>query len=456
MSTASVNVSARGAIEAIVGSEHVVPPGPALAAAVGSEPSMCVSPASDEEIAAILRTASELQLPVVPVGGLTHQHYSPAEDGVIALDLRRLKRVLHYDAGDLTLGVAAGTTLSETNALTAPNRQLLPIQVATPLYATIGGALAVAAEGPLRHGYGAIRDFCIGIHFVTADGNCAKGGGRVVKNVAGYDMMKLLIGSYGTLGVITAASFKLFPLPQRTCTFVCNCDGLDQAIVLRDQVAASALAPISLDLISPRAQEFLQPYSEARDPDHLAPEQIRGGPAPRWCLALRAAGSDSVLARYQRELGAAATRVEGSAEQELWSYIVGFEAAMAGRHRNVMSLRVAVPATDVASMLRHAERAALDYNFVSASLGRAGLGSFVVGFIPLSIDPPPANHYASAGSAFRSLLPRGSLCSVLRCPQEARQHFSTWGEPTTDLALMQQIKRTLDPRSILNRGRYLV
>ena len=115
-----------------------------------------------------------------------------------------------------------------------------------PERATVGGVLATASHGPLRHGYGALRDFCIGIRFVTGDGRRAKGGGRVVKNVAGYDLMKLLIGSYGTLAVITSASFKLFPAPRQTRTFLAefwHFGGGAEVSRLRLAVAAVADVP---------------------------------------------------------------------------------------------------------------------------------------------------------------------------------------------------------------------
>src|SRR5437773_8310079 len=99
-----------------------------------------------------------------------------------------------------------------------------------PYRATIGGVLACNASGPMKVGFGGVRDYCIGIHFVTADGKIAKGGGKVVKNVAGYDLMKLLIGSYGTLGVITSANFKVFPRPRQTRTFIAEFANLTEAI----------------------------------------------------------------------------------------------------------------------------------------------------------------------------------------------------------------------------------
>ena len=139
----------------------------------------------------------------------------------------------------------------------------------------------------MRHGYGGLRDYCIGIKFVTGDGRKAKGGGRVVKNVAGYDLMKLLIGSQGTLGVITGASFKLFPAPRQTRTFVAEFARIAEAVEFRNRVLRSPLSPMCLELVSPRAGELLSlPSTE------------------RWRVALRAAGTDAVLARYRSELGA--------------------------------------------------------------------------------------------------------------------------------------------------------
>ena len=128
----------------------------------------------------------------------------------------RLAEVEHYDPGDLTIGVGAGWTIAHLSAKVADDKLFFAGDPALPERATVGGLLATGLYGPHRHGYGGLRDYCIGVRFVTGDGRKAKGGGRVVKNVAGYDMMKLLIGSWGTLGIITSASFKLFPAPRQT------------------------------------------------------------------------------------------------------------------------------------------------------------------------------------------------------------------------------------------------
>src|SRR5205823_10220397 len=155
---------------------------------------------------------------------------------------------------------------------------------------SVGGLLARAAHSPLSHGYGSLRDFCIGIQFVTGDGKLAKAGGRVVKNVTGYDLMKLMIGSQGTLGMIVSANFKVFPRPGQTRTFNMEFASLAEAIRFRDQMTQSALTPICLELISSRALEYLAAERiPARDPDDFRPTQPVNEKTS-WRLVLRAAG----------------------------------------------------------------------------------------------------------------------------------------------------------------------
>jgi FAD/FMN-containing dehydrogenase len=177
----------------------------------------------------------------------------------------------------------------------------------------------------MRHAHGGVRDFCIGIQFVTADGKLAKGGGRVVKNVAGYDMMKLLIGSFGTLGIIVGANFKVFPRPAQTREFIAEFGSPEEAIAFRDRVLASPLTPMCLDIVSPRAAEYL-PHVGASVP---------------WRVLVRAGGSDAVLARYRAELGSAIVReVQGADEEDDWRRLADFDETVLARHHNAMVVRV--------------------------------------------------------------------------------------------------------------------
>src|SRR5262249_26631242 len=180
----------------------------------GVVPATAVSPGSPEEAAAVLRLANERGLVVAPAGGLTKQQIGCVPERIdILLSTTRMNKIEQYDPGDLTISVAAGMPFAHMLAQLAEHPPWGPCDAGELETATIGGLMATGAAGPLKSTFGHMRDFCIGVQFVTPDGKVAKGGGRVVKNVAGYDLMKLMTGSYGSLAVITRANFKVFPRP---------------------------------------------------------------------------------------------------------------------------------------------------------------------------------------------------------------------------------------------------
>jgi len=424
----------------------------------GVLPAMVVAPGSAEQVAAILQLANERGLVVSPAGGCTQQDIGAVPERVdILLRTTRMNTIEHYDPGDLTVGVHAGMTFAQVQQRLAEHQQWLPFDAPNLARTTIGGLLATGAAGPLKTAFGGMRDFCIGIQFATADGKVAKGGGRVVKNVAGYDLMKLLIGSYGSLAVITKANFKVFPKPRQTRTFVCEFGSLDEALKFRGQLLRSPLTPICLEIISPRAPEYLCDRPPVRDADHYSPAGPVAAPSTSWQIALRAAGSDTVLARYARDLGAVASRsLEGQAEEQFWSWVSHFEYAVLDRHRNAMVMYTHLSLQNAGPALQALERTAPDYNFVPAVVGRAATGNLIMAFIPLSVDPPSAMQYYNCGSAFRGLLPPGSSAEVAHCPKEAKIHFDVWGTTPTDIAMMKAVKQAMDPNNILNRGRFIV
>ena len=464
MSAAQSQISLAAELASICGEEQVKEDATTLAAFAIDDvtPAAAVSPGSAEEIAAILRFASEHDLVVAPCGGCTAQATGRIPERIdILLRTNRLNAVEHYDPGDLTAGFGAGTTLATLQETLAKNNQFLPLAVASPSEATIGGLLACAAQNALSHGYGGLRDFCIGIQFVTGDGKLAKGGGRVVKNVAGYDLMKLLIGSYGTLGVITSANFKVFPRPEtrgQLRTYMAEFSSLSEAMVFGDELRLSPLEPLCVELVSPRALEYLadQP-APARNPDDFAPAQPVHVGEETWRIAVRAAGSETVLVRYHRELGGAVSReLNGEEESALWSAVTRFAAAVAARHRNQMLLQIDTIPTAVEAAILAAQQAAVDNNFIPALTGTLMRGTLTVAFVPLSVDPPSAMQFATAVSALRAALPEESRAIVLRCPTEAKRHFDVWDNGSSDFSSMQAVRRALDPKSVLNRGRFIV
>jgi FAD/FMN-containing dehydrogenase len=165
-----------------------------------------------------------------------------------------------------------------------------------------------------------------------------------------------------------------------------------------------------------------------------------------------------VLRRYRSELGQAIAReLEGEEETRLWRAFAGFEEAIVARHQNAMLFAVSVPSAGVAAALASAERAALDYNFLCAVIGRVGVGSLRVAFLPIAVDPPAAMQYANAASELRGRLPEEQASAVvLRCPKEAKPHFNLWGTSPTDLEAMRAVKSALDPENRLNRGRFML
>lgn len=460
MSVASTSTSLTRELAAIVGQENVLEDPAMLQKFAVDEivPSVAVAPASADEVAGILKMSAERDCVVVTGGGGTRQVIGNIPSRVdILLSTNRMSAVEHFDPADLTIGVGAGAVVSHVQNLVAGHNLLLPIDVAASDSATIGGSLAVGGNGPLQQGYGAIREFCIGVKFVTGDGKVAKGGGRVVKNVAGYDLMKLMVGSMGTLGVIVSANFKLFPKPRRTRTFVSHFASLEEAARFRHEIANSPLSPMCLELISPEAEEYLP-----RDGlFSFSDREFRSTSAPRartlWRVFLRAAGSDAVLNRYHRELGSdVAGELEGEAETRLWHALSNFSTNVISLNKYAMFVRMSVPPQFIPMSLAAAEKAAMENNFLCAAVGRLGLGALVIAFVPLLEEAPVVTHYANAVSALRSGLSREGWATVTRCPTEAKQHFSVWGTTPSDLETMQVLKQTLDPRGILNRGRFLV
>ncbi len=382
-----------------------------------------VSPASAEEVGGVLTIANEHELSVAPSGGFTELDPSVLRVDIV-LHTDRLTQVEHYDHADLTVGVGAGMTIARLSAMVGADRLLFGCDPPSPERATVGGILATGSHGPLRHGYGAPRDYCIGVRFVTGDGRRAKGGGRVVKNVAGYDLMKLLIGSYGTLAIITSASFKLFPAPRQTRTYLAEFATAREALEFRDRIMRSPLSPMCLELVSPGARKLMRPdvTSDA------------------WVICVRAAGSDAILARYCKELGSAVTHeLYGDGELKMWKAIEDFPASQTGQGDQAQIVELTVWPRDVQAVVDSLlETSALGGPDVGI-IGRVGIGHLVVKSCG-GID---------AGRAIAEVLTKNLRGKVT---VKAAGAANPWPIPPENLASMRAVKQALDPKNVL-RGR---
>ena len=440
MSTAPKAATIGRELEAICGAEYIrLDKATTQARTIDKvTPQAVVWPATAQQVADVLKFAAEHDLVVVPAGNFSRQHTGrvPARIDIV-IETTRLNAIQYFEPGDLTIGVQAGAGFSDVLAHVEAKGETLPIDPPSASRATFGSIVATSASGPLRHSYGSVRDFCLGVEFATAAGKVAKAGGRVVKNVAGYDVTKLLVGSYGTLAVITAANFRVFPRQRQTRTFIADFKNFEQALQARDRIVlGSPLTPLALELICPNANPVVFPQLTQ----------------PAWRLVLRAGGSDAVLARYQKELGSMITaQADGQDEARLWTAIADFVDTQFTQAPRTMIARVTLPQERLAGVLAHAREAAEAKGFSCLCAGRA--------ITPIYLCFAPndrAATYASLLDEVRNAVGPDGVVSVTHCQPEVKRSLDIWGPSSTDIDAMTTVKRTFDPRDILNRGRFLL
>ncbi|MCA1990702.1 MAG: FAD-binding oxidoreductase, partial [Coleofasciculus sp. S288] len=216
------------------------------------QPSCIVYPNTAENLANIMTCAHRNGWSVLPCGsGSTLGWGGVGKKVDIVISTERLNRIIEHAVGDLTVSVEAGVKFADLQDVLLKTGQFLPLEPAYPQDATLGGIIATADSGSLRQRYGGVRDMLLGISFVRSDGQIAKAGGRVVKNVAGYDLMKLFTGSYGTLGILTQVTFRVYPVEEaaRTVVLIGEADAIASAT---KTLLASALTPTAIDILSPQ------------------------------------------------------------------------------------------------------------------------------------------------------------------------------------------------------------
>jgi glycolate oxidase FAD binding subunit len=291
-------------------------------------------PETPEQLASLLREAGEAHRTIRLGGNFSKDQLGgPVSPADVTISTASMKRLLEYDPRDLTVSVEAGMPFSELTNILAGHRQMLPLDPAWRKESTVGGVLAANLSGPRRRLYGTARDMVIGMTFATLEGKLINSGGMVVKNVAGLDMGKLMIGSFGTLAAIATVNFKVFPMPAASRTFAMEFATAAEAFAERDRILRTQLQPSAIDIVNwPRA----------------------------FRLLIRADGNEMVLERYARGLAGAVVDDESS-----WEAVAEFS------HRFLAANPVGcvVPLTMRLSEMREAAEK-LDVPFVA----RAGSG----------------------------------------------------------------------------------
>lgn len=412
-----------------IGADRVSRVDPIAFAVDGMVPDVVVVPRSEQELAGSLLEARASGLAVIAHGGGSQLAFGNAAKAYdVALSTAGLDQVVAYEPGDLTVTVQAGVRLRDLQFELAAGGQCLPLDPPSGDDATIGGLIATNAFGPARHGYGTLRDWLIGIRVARADGSLAKAGGRVVKNVTGYDMMKLYVGSLGTLGVITEATFKLTPLPVAEATAAAAFDSAAAATRFATAADENGLALHALELLSPGAAHTV--LGEAR-----------------WSVLAQVAGAAAAVQRTTGDLTSLAES-EG-AELELRERRDVWAAWRRVFTPGPLAFRIGVSPAQVGETTE-----ILDRRFVGAAATLSATVS--AGFIRVNLDP--VRHIRASTlveHAREAIERRGGTLIIESAPPALKSQVDVFGPLRPDFAIMKRIKEAFDPTHTLAPGRFL-
>lgn len=437
-------------LEGIVGAGHVRVDGEACRYAVdGVAPRAVVLPGSVDEVSMALAACSKAGAAVVPWGGGSNMGLGGIPQKVdVVLCLVRLNHVLDYEPGDMTSTVQAGMVLSEYQARLKSQGQFLALDAPDETRATIGGILAANVSGPRRIRYGAARDLLIGVRVAHADGTVTKGGAKVVKNVTGYDMNKLYVGSLGTLGVIVEATFRLYPIPPAEHTWVAPFPTAGKAHEAIAKILDSPLVPSAVELLNQSAAVEVGRRSSVV-------------PGSGGCLLAVAVASipEAVKAQLEqaRKLGKNAgggdgQMLDGEAHEKFWAAVRNFDGGQNGG----MVLKASVLLDKVADALTQGERLAEKHGLSVAIVSEAGTGIVRYYLRGDGVVPDRFKRLAEAVVPLRAFATdaRGSLV-VLHAPPEVKPSVDVWGPVGEVFPLMRGLKERFDPGRILNPGRFV-
>jgi glycolate oxidase FAD binding subunit len=390
----------------------------------GVRPALVVAPGSTDETAAVLRVVAAAGLRVVTRGaGTTLDWGAPPEACDVVCDVRRMDALLEHASGDLVVRAQAGLPLATLQAEVAKAGQMLALDPVVP-GATVGGVLGVNGSGPRRLLYGSARDLLLGVTVVRADGTVTRSGGKVVKNVAGYDLGKLYTGAYGTLGVVTEAVFRLHPRPPATRLVAAAYDDVGAATAAAAALRRSALTLSAL---------------EVDRPDATGPLTVSG---------LLEGLPDGVAAR-----AAQARDLLGPGASEQEEAPPGWGVAPWGP--GDVAVKVTSRLSGLSSLLEAVERAATRAGLRVAVRGSLGVGVLHAALAGTGGEAPDAGAVATWVEEVRREAARqdGSLV-VLRAPREVRGAVDCWG-PVAGLSLMRRVKERFDPDRLLAPGRFV-
>ena len=395
-------------------------------------PSSIVYPSIAEELKSVITRAYSNGWGVLPCGSGTKLGWGGMSKGVdLVVSTERLNRVVEHAVGDLTVTVEAGVKFADLQEILLKTGQFLPLEPAYPQEATIGGIVATADSGSWRQRYGGVRDMLLGISFVRSDGQIAKAGGRVVKNVAGYDLMKLFTGSYGTLGILTEVTLRVYPVQEAAATVVLT--GEKEAIASATKtLLASALTPTAVDLLSTKLVT------------QLGLGQGMGLMVRFQSVTDSVKEQSSRLLEVGQQLGLQGTLYTDANEANLWQSLQ--EQIWTAPHEPAITCKIGVLPTAAVTTLTQ-----LDTLTSSTGLGFIHAGS---GLGRLRLDPAAVTPETILEMR-RHCQAQSGFLTVLEAPISLKQQLDVWGYNSSALNIMSQIKQQFDPKNLLSPYRFV-
>ncbi len=373
-----------------------------------------LSPRTPAELANALAKASAERKSIQLGGAFTKDRFGgPIRAADVIISTANLNRILQYEPNDLTISVEAGLPYADLQRTLAAQSQMIPLDPPFADRSTVGGVVAANSSGPRRRLYGTARDVVIGMQFATLEGKLVQSGGMVVKNVAGLDMGKLLIGSFGTLAALAIINFKVAPMPKAERTFVMHFPSLEEAIAERDRILKGLLHPAALDLLNPRAAA-------------LAGQE-------GYTLLAQVGGSEALLERYSREF-AHASSLDSAHADTMWRSIREFTPGFLSANRKAIVIRISLPMAELGTVLQ---------SLNVPALARAANGVCYAYF----------SDWETAAAWITSTASRNWRVVVEAAADSIPDPALRWPKPSSDFAMMVKIKEMFDPHGLLNKGR---
>ena len=411
----------------------------------GHVPKAVVLPASVQEIQDVLQVAAKQGLSIMPAGAGTKLGIGNLPQKVdVVLATTHLNSVVEYEPADLTVTVEAGIRLKDLQTELSQHRQYLAMNPPYADQCTIGGIVATNTSGSFRLRHGTARNQVLGLRVVRADGTIVKSGGKVVKNVAGYDLNKLYIGAFGTLGIITEVTLKLSPIPVRQAILTADFQNLQDAVDTGLDIVGSQTLPMFVNLFI-NAESTLLRADKAQDP--LVKKLVVGFGGDPETVSWQLTQGQEIM---EQNGAIGVTVIEGESQQHLQVAVQEFPAD--NRNTETVIVKLNLKRTDIAGIASQI----VDADWASDVQMMALLGS---GVLYLTIPVASDTNFQTLADALTQL--RQSVMAVQgnliieTAPSELKRHIDVWGSVEGTLRLMEQIKAKFDPEGLLNPGRFI-